>query len=134
MFEPLWKIIVDIFLKMIQHFQRFRMAESIIRHHLDFQMIIFYEMVVVACSWVVEVGNQNTTVSNSFLYTIPIILKKDISLQVILQSWHRIFDWFFLRNCQHGTASMPSWCPEENLGAVIKGKEKIEALLANKGL
>lgn len=65
-------MIVDIFLKMTQHFQRFRMAESIIRHHLDFQMIIFYKMVVVVSSWVVEFGNQNTIVSNSFLYTTPI--------------------------------------------------------------
>lgn len=48
------------------------MAESIIRHHLDFQTIIFYEMVVVVSSWVVEVGNQNTIVPNSFLYTTPI--------------------------------------------------------------
>lgn len=72
MLEPLWKIIVDIFLKKIQHFQGFRMAENIIRHHLDFQTIIFYEMVVVVSSWVVEVGNQNTIVPNSFLYTTPI--------------------------------------------------------------
>lgn len=48
------------------------MAESIIGHHLDFHMIIFYELVVVVSSWVVEVGNQNKIVSNSFLYTTPI--------------------------------------------------------------
>jgi len=65
-------MIVDIFLKMTQHFQRFRVAESIIRHHLDFYMIIFHKVVVIVSSWVVEFGKQNTIVSNSFLYTAPI--------------------------------------------------------------
>lgn len=65
-------MIVKIFLRMTQHLQRFWTAESILRCHLDLQIIIFYMMVVVVSSWVVKLGNQDTIVSNSFLYTIPI--------------------------------------------------------------